>query len=414
MKSIAVIAEFNPFHNGHAHLLKMIRREFGSDATVTAIMSGWYVQRGDLAVANPYTRAEMALRAGYDLVLELPFPYSISSAKDFATAGVSLAEHLACFDILAFGSESCDLPMLTRLAEIRASKEFEQIIDHTFRATEEGRKMGFPHLAREALRQLSGDQSLQLGPNDTLAIEYICALRDAGSSIRPYPIKRIGDSYESTSPEHPSITSAGAIRPLLQSDNVAKMDCYIGAESADPLLRDLDAQLAPAHLSHRLSDAVLAFFIALSESDLSRFERDDPGEGELVRRIALAARDSLDLDDLLSRVSTKSLTDAYVRRVLLRTFLGVTSSETRSRPLYTRVLGFSDRGRTTLRIAKRNGSVSLLTKTADYSLLPAPAADQAARSLAADCFCFMAMPQSRPASDAYRGTPRHIPSVLTE
>jgi hypothetical protein len=181
-----------------------------------------------------------------------------------------------------------------------------------------------------------------------------------------------------------------------------------------PLEHDLEHHLAPVLLSNRLSDAILAFFIALSNAEASRFLCRGEAEEDLVRRLSVAARDSLDLDDLLHRVSARSYTDAYVRRVLLCTFLGVTSSELREPPAYTRVLGFSDRGRSILRIAKRNGSVSLLTKTADYSSLPSPAARQAERALSADSFCFMAMPRPRPASDAYRGTPRHIPSDPAE
>ena len=414
MKSIVVISEFNPFHNGHAHLLSAIRKEYGSDALVSAIMSGWYVQRGDIAIASPYTRAEMALRAGFDLVLELPFPYSISSAQDFASAGVSLASRLSCFDVLAFGSESNDINRLIRLGELRASDAFRQLVNTILRETDEGKKLGFPWLAREALRILEGDPSLPLLPNDTLAIEYVRAIKECGSSLAPHPFRRVGDGYESTSPEHPSITSAGAIRPLLSIRNYANIERYIQAETFLPLKQDLDDLLAPTQISRRLSDAILAFFIALSEDDFSSFDSEGSSEGELVRRIALAARDSLNLDDLLRRVSAKSHSDAYVRRVVLRAFLGVTSSETRTPALYTRVLGFSDRGRALLRVAKRNGSVSLLTKTADYSSLPAPAARQAARSLAADRLCFMAMPDPRPASDAYRGTPRHIRSVLPE
>ena len=150
-----MISEFNPFHNGHAHLLTSIRRVLGEDTAVTAIMSGWYVQRGDVAVASPYTRAESALRAGFDLVLELPFPYSISSAEDFASAGVSLASRLGCFDTLAFGCECEDPTRLNRIADLRASDAFDAAVKR-LRLTEVGRKLGFASLARDALREVSG------------------------------------------------------------------------------------------------------------------------------------------------------------------------------------------------------------------------------------------------------------------
>ena len=376
-------------------------------------MSGWYVQRGDVAIANPYTRAESALRAGFDLVLELPFPYSISSAADFADAGVSIADRLACFDTLAFGCETKELRSLLRLAELRASDAFDATIQK-LRLTEQGRKLGYAALAREAMRELSGDPTLEMPPNVTLAVEYLRAIQRQGAKLEPLSIPRVGDGFESLTPRHPTTTSAGAIRPLLQLENIEKIIPYIGAEALKPILRDLENGYAPVRLSRRLSDAVLAFFIALSEAPAPSLCVCDEAEEDLVRRLSVAARDSLDLDDLLRRVSARSYTDAYVRRVLLRTFLGVTSSELRTRPAYTRVLGFSERGRTILRIAKRNGSVSLLTKTADYASLPELAARQAQRALSADRFCFMAMPRPRPASDAYRGTPRQILSERAE
>ena len=413
MRSVAVISEFNPFHNGHAHLLSSIRRICGEGTAVTAIMSGWYVQRGDVAVASPYTRAEAALRAGYDLVLELPFPYSISSAKDFADAGVSLASRLCCFDTLAFGCELADLSKLETLAELRAGSDFDATL-RELRAEEGGEKLGFAALSRRALQKLTGDPSLFVPPNATLAIEYLRALRELRSSLTPLPIQRVGDGYASTAPCHGSITSASAIRPLLGTDNVDKIAKYIGAEAVLPLLEDIKDGSAPVRISSRLSDAILAFFIALSDAESASLACREESEEDLVRRLSAAAQDSLDLDDLLRRVSARSYTDAFVRRVLLRTFLGVTSSELREPTTYTRVLGFSDRGRTVLRIAKRNGSVSLLTKTADFSSLPPRAARQARRALSADRYCFMAMPRPRPASDAYRGTPRHIHSDRAE
>ena len=413
LRSVAVISEFNPFHNGHAHLLSEIKRTLGADTYVTAIMSGWYVQRGDVAVASPYTRAESALRSGFDLVLELPFPYSISSATDFADAGVTIADRLSCFDTLSFGCECKDPGILTRLAELRASDAFLQTVKE-LRETERGRRIGFARLAREALQILSGNPTLEVPPNLTLAIEYLCAIKRHGSNLLPLPILREGDGYECETPNHPNLASAKSIRPLLSLENIDILKRYIGAEAVKPLLADLEDGFAPVQLSHRLSDAVLAFFIALSEAAPSPFGELDEAEEDLVRRLSLAARDSLDLDDLIRRVSARSYTDAYVRRVVLRTFLGVTSSELRTPPAYTRVLGFTERGREILRIAKQRGSVSLLTKTADYLSLPEPAARQAKRALSADRFCYMAMPRPRPASDAFRGTPRHILSDPAE
>ena len=407
MRSVAVIAEFNPFHNGHAHLLREIRRRLGDDTLVTAIMSGWYVQRGAPAIADPYTRAEMALAAGFDLVLELPFPYSIGSAADFASAGVALADRLGCFDTLAFGCECDDIETLERLGTIRASDAYRTAVERA-RSDGEGKRLGYAALSRRVLSELCGDSAAAaLAPNNTLAIEYLAALRTRQSPIVPLPVKRIGDGYASEVPSHSKITSAGAIRPLLSKENIDKIERYIEAEALSPLTRAILCGEAPVLVSNRLSDAILAFFIASSDGSVSP-SSGSGADAELVRRLCAAARDALDLDDLLDRVSARSLTDSYIRRVMLRAFLGVTSSELRQSPEYTRVLGFRDSGRALLRLAKRKGNVALLTKSADYSSLPEPAAKQAARALAADRFCYLAMPSPRPAADAYRGAPRHF------
>ncbi len=407
MRSVAVIAEFNPFHNGHAYLLQRIREELGADTIVGAIMSGWFVQRGDVAVADPYVRAECALRAGYDLVLELPFPYSASSAEYFARAGVSLADSLGCFDTLAFGAECGALAPLMRIAGAADSPDFAEAM-RLARNSEDGKKRGYAELSRAVLVSLLSEEDAPLvgQPNNTLAVEYLRALRHISSTLVPLSIERIGAGYHEKSPTHEKYVGATAIRSLLRSSEYCKIDRYISAEASKPLLDAISRGEAPASLS-LLSDAILAFFIAPSDPA-------SVGEDEASRRLRAAALDALDLDDLLSRISARSMTDSHARRALLHAYLGVTSSELREPPRYTRVLGFTDRGRNLLRTAKRKGSVAILTKTADYSALPPDAARQAERSLGADRIAGLALPSRRPASDAYRGVPRHIRSDLTE
>lgn len=407
MRSVAVIAEFNPFHNGHAYLLHRIREELGADTAVSAIMSGWFVQRGDIAVADPYVRAECALRAGFDLVLELPFPYSASSAEYFSGAGVSLADALGCFDTLAFGSECGAIEPLMRIADVADSPNYADAM-RLARESEDGKRRGYADLSRAVMSSMlsNEDKPLINQPNNTLAIEYLRALRRLSSGLTPFSVKRIGSGYHEETPIDAKYVGATAIRPLLHSQKTEEIKRYISAEALNPLLDALSRGEAPALLS-RLSDAILAFFIAPS----------DPlsvGTDEASRRLRAAAMDALDLDDLLRRISARSLTDSHVRRTLLHAYLGVTSSELREPPRYTRVLGFNDRGRNLLRVAKRKGSVAILTKTADYSALPPDAARQAERSLGADRIAALALPSRRPASDAYRGVPCHVRSDRTE
>jgi predicted nucleotidyltransferase len=405
MPSVAVIAEFNPYHNGHSYLLKQIRQRLGEETSVTAIMSGSYVQRGELAVADPYIRAESALRAGYDLVLELPFPYCAASAETFARAGVYIADRAGVFDTLAFGCETEHPDRLVRIAELADSPEIRLAFDAA-RETAEGKKQSYGALMRSLLSELldESDQDILSEPNNILAIEYLRALRYTGSSLEILPIKRIGGRYHATAVDHSSFVGATALRSLLADNKIAELRKYISAEAILPLKAALDRGDAPASLN-QLSDAILAYFIALPEASLSETAE---GAGGILCRISAAAKESRDLDELIRRASARSLTDSHVRRTILFSCLGVTSSELKELPAYTRVLGFRDRARALLRDIGRKGAVSLLTKTADYRSLPSPAREQAERSLFADRFHGLARPARRPASDAFRGVPCHI------
>ncbi len=406
MKSVAVIAEFNPFHNGHARLLRSIREKMGEDTAVTAIMSGWFVQRGDLAVASPYVRAECALRAGYDLVLELPFPYSCSSAEYFAGAGVSLADGLACFDAIAFGCECGELERLCRVADAKDSEAYAAAMEEA-RKTEEGRRIGYAALSREAISALlSEPERSPLMPNDTLAVEYLRAMRRISSRLQPIAIARVGQDYHDKTLHAGRYASASALRTLLQLKKYEELGTYIEAESLNPLLKAIHQGDAPASLD-QLSDAILAFFIAPSVP----FSKVTD---EASMRLKTAALDALDLGDLIRRFTRKTDTEAHAHRTLLHAYFGVTSSELCAGVRYTRVLGFRDRGRELLRVAKRKGSVALLTKTADYVTLPPEAARQAERSLRADRIAGLSLPARRPAADAYRGVPCHIRASTDE
>ncbi len=405
MASVAVIAEFNPFHNGHAYLLRRIREHFGADTPVAAIMSGYFVQRGDLAVADPYIRAEMALRAGFDLVLELPFPYSASSAEYFARAGVSIASRLACFDTLAFGTECGDLGMLKEIAACIDSPAFSVRLA-MLRQTEEGKRCGYAGAARDVLKELLPPalHEAVLYPNNILAVEYLRAVSVLCAPLTPFAVRRVGDRHHESTPKDARVTSASAIRSLLHTQKGNEINRYIEAEALLPLRRAILENKAPLQLNS-LSGAVLARLINLSgQHDPTSAAASDG----LISRILSAAYESCDLDELLSRASARSFTDAHVRRALLSVCFGVTSSETEREPSYTRVLGLRDRGRELLRIAKRKGSVAILTKTADFRALPHDARVSAERSLSADAFAQLSFPSGGRAADAYRGTPCHI------
>ena len=405
MKTVAVTAEFNPFHNGHAYLAKKIREHYGKDAAIIAIMSGCFVQRGDVAVADPYFRAKTAIVSGIDLILELPFPFSVSGAETFTRTAVSLIDSLGCVDAVAFGSECGNPHALSRAAELLANEKTRERIAE-LRDTDEGKRSGMPNLIRrivsDAYPSVFGKG---VGPNDLLAIGYIKALRALGSEIEPFSVKRVGGRYESAVPDDRETVGATALRTLLIDGKCEIFYRYIPAESILLWKQAIDNKTVPASLSYRLSDAALASLIAADPLVISERTGLDGG---LITRLLGAAKDAVSLDDLIARASCRSCSSSEIRRMILAAWLGFTSPGPDEQPLYTRVFGLNDRGRELLRTIKRRSPLPILTKTADRTALPGKAREQAEFSLFADRLFGLSLPEPRPASDAYRGTPCHI------
>lgn len=405
MKTVAVTAEFNPFHNGHQYLAEKIREKYGLDTAVVAVMSGCYVQRGEVAIADPYFRAKTALLGGYDLILELPFPFCVSGAETFTRAAVELISSLHSVDAIAFGSECGDLSALQKAADLLADEKTGERIKQE-RQIGEGKRKGMPELIREIVKHADPETFKDgPGPNDLLAIGYLKALKNVSEPIEPFAVKRVGGRYESALPDHPRYVGATALRGLLMDEDIDIFDGYIPAETQNLWIQAIAQNQAPASFSTRLSDAVLASLIAADPTDFRNRTGLDEG---LVARILDAAQEALSLEDLIVRVSCRSVSDSQFKRMILSMWLGFTSPGPEKRPLYTRLFGFTDRGQAVLRKIKRDSPLPILTKTADYVDLPKGARDQAELSLSADRLFGLALPIPRPASDAYRGTPCHI------
>ena len=231
MKIVGIIAEYNPFHNGHAYQIEKIRETTGADYIIAA-MSGDFTQRGEPAIIDKYARAQMALSCGVDLVVELPALWAVSSAESFARAGVCLFDQMGCVDELCFGAETGNVPLLSLVADILAEEPdaYKEILVSCLK---DGK--AFPLARATALEQyLSAvdfnsnvspvTDSLKLqelsdilsAPNNILAIEYLKSLKLCHSNIRPHPILRNGAGYHNTDISAPN-ASASAIRSVLKS-----------------------------------------------------------------------------------------------------------------------------------------------------------------------------------------------------
>ena len=220
-KVLAIICEYNPFHNGHLYQLTQSIKEVNPDFVV-CIMSGNFVARGNTALINKWARAEMALRSGADMVIELPTIYSISSAENFASGSIKILNSLKCDTYLSFGSECGDIDTLNAFVDIlvRRPPEYITMLNH-----ELAKGLSFPKARENAMLLYINDirtsANILSGSNNILGIEYLKQIAETRSKIKPITIKRIGTEYNSLTSSN-GIASATAIRDMLLQKKYVK------------------------------------------------------------------------------------------------------------------------------------------------------------------------------------------------
>ena len=329
MKIVGILCEYNPLHLGHARQIRKIREQNGPDTAVVCLMSGDFVQRGHPAVFDKMVRARAALQAGADLVLELPVQYALSSAEGFADGAVSI---LGTFcDEMSFGAEHPDREALLATASALLSPAFPE---HLRRHLDAG--LSFPAARAMALADMGTDNSLLTSPNDILAVEYCKAIRARGCAMLPAPIRREGSYHDDRpDPENPSAT---ALRALIE--NGKNFRSYVPTDAFES---------APVHSLKHGERAVLAKLRTMTDAE---FEALPYGSEGLWRKLMHESRRQCRLEDILTAVKSKRYTRTRLDRMVLCAFLGLTAEDLRTPAPYVRCLGFSQRGREVLRIAK--------------------------------------------------------------
>ncbi|MBO5305491.1 MAG: nucleotidyltransferase family protein, partial [Clostridia bacterium] len=242
MKVCGIVSEYNPFHSGHAYL---IRRAKENADVVVAVMSGHFVQRGEVAVLDKYTRAKCALLGGVDLVLELPIPFCTSSASFFARAGVDVLSMVGT-NMLAFGSESGDTERLLALAE--------RLLADTDRDPDAKEGSAIAHF-----KELLDDEQERLSPNDILAVEYLAAIQKRGLDMSPLAVLRVGDGFLCETTGASAYASATSLRKCMWDGDAATMANYMPKACFDQLCTALENGEAPAALK-TAERAILSFF----------------------------------------------------------------------------------------------------------------------------------------------------------
>lgn len=343
-----VVAEYNPFHNGHRYQLKETRRLGATH--IVAVMGGNFLQRGAPALVEKHWRARAALLSGADLVLELPLPWACATAERFAFGAVSLLDALGVVEMLSFGSEAGDAAALAGAARAVDHPAVEEKIP---RLLERG--CTYAAARQQAVEAVFGPQvaGLLSSPNDILGVEYLRQLTALGSAIRPVSIPRAGAGHHGDCPQD-GTASASWLRARVEAGRIAETVPYMPAQSLGVLEEALAAgESARPELLER---PLLARLRTMPPAELAALP--DISEG-LEHRIFAAVKNASSLEELLESVKTKRYTHARLRRVLLSAWLGLTADLNRHAPPYLRVLGMNDRGTQVLSMAKGRAKLPL-------------------------------------------------------
>ena len=397
--NIGIICEYNPFHNGHLYQIEKIREEFGEDANIVAVMSGNYVQRGGVAITDKGIRAKCAVLSGVNLVLELPFPFSMASAEYFARAAVHILTQIGCVDYISFGSESGSVDDLARAAEIMLSDEFLKKLDDLSKSSDT-RKLGHAALCELALRALGGDDTVSLTPNNILAIEYIKAVISLKSDLKIHTVKRAFSSFSDETFVNGNIQSATAIRKSIQEKDISALE-YIPNITKNTILEAISTGDFPCD-NERLSTAVIA---SLRLNLPSYFDDVHDTNGGLYNRLRDLSFKANTIESLICAAESKNFTKARIRRSLFYSLLGVTSSQFKDLPAYTQLLASDTRGRAMLKTIGKRSDFPVLTKPSGLEKLPDAALPQKEMADAADSIFQMTKPTPKDGNSALRFTP---------
>lgn len=375
MKITGIICEYDPFHNGHEYLLRQARE--GSDAVV-CVMSGNATQRGGFAIADKYTRAEMALHGGADLVLELPYPFSSASAEYFASAGVAILSSVGA-ERICFGSECGNTEKLMKAAGVALTREFRRS------RGDEGTAEGYFEALEESYAKVYGE-SLSLKPNDILGVEYGKAIMRGKYAIQPMAFERLGDSFLSSSAGTSPFASATALRSHIREKGTDGLAAYMPKTAVELLARAVADKTAPVDIK-RIESAVLSFFRLTSPEALADIA--ELGNG-LEYRLCEAALKAGTLGEFFSLAATKKYTDSRIRRAVLFAMTGVMRHDLKTLPQYTTLLAVNAEGREVLsQLRKKENVIPVVTKPADGKSV---SERQYTLSYLLDCLFTLAMP----------------------
>ncbi len=354
MKIVGIIAEYNPFHNGHQYHIEKAKEITGADAAIV-VMSGNFVQRGAPAIMPKHLRAEMALKAGASLVIELPVCYATGTAEQFAYGAVSILNSLGCVDAICFGSECGDITALNELAKILCDEphEYRECLQMHLR-----NGLSFPLARQKAIETICSNSSiahLLEQPNNILGIEYLKALYRLNSNIKPYTIQRMSSQYHDVDLQE-EFSSATALRQTIISGNFMDLHGQI-PDTNIALFEEYYQKRFPVYAN---DFSLLLKYRLLNETKSTLTQYADVSE-ELANRIFNQLNNFVSFEQFCELLKTKEMTYSRISRALLHILLGIKKTDYADIG-YARVLGFRKDVSNVLTVIKNSSAVPLVTK----------------------------------------------------
>ena len=358
-KVLAIVAEYNPFHNGHLYQLKQAKKMSGCNFSI-AIMSGNFCQRGIPSILNKWDKTKMALLGGIDLVIELPLIYSISSAENFADGAIKIINSMNC-EFISFGTETADLDTLNSIAEILYNEPSSY---KSFLNNELKKGISFPKARENSLKYLLGNNTSKVisSPNNILAIEYLKALKKYNSKTIPVPILRLKSKHNDINITS-NISSSTAIRNAILKNNYEDLSSVTPKQCSSFLLEKIKNNEVITSLS-TYEKQIIYKLRNMNIAEISNLP--DVSEG-LEYSIKTASNSCNTVSSLINKLKSKRYTQTRIQRILLYALLNISKHDmeiSKNFTPYLRVLGCNENGKLLLsKISKSNSNLNIITST---------------------------------------------------
>lgn len=363
-KVLGIVAEYNPFHNGHLYHLSEAKKQTGAEISI-AVISGNFTQRGSTSIVDKWSKTKIALENGIDLVIELPVLYATSSAENFADGAIKILNSLNIVDYISFGAETTDIEILNKIADILI-KEPEEYKNKLKKELNKG--ISFPKARENALIDyLNSDkiQNVLSSPNNILGIEYIKALKKYKSKIKPNIIKRIEAEHNDLIISN-NIASSTAIRNMIKIKKNNQIEKLVTNSTYNNILENIDKGNIVLNLSV-FEKQIIYNLRKMSIEEIKQLPDVSEGLEFLIKN---AANSCNNLDEFFDIVKSKRYTSTRIQRILLYSLLGITKEDINLSKIinpYIRILGFNKKGEEALsKIIKRNPNLEIITSVKKY------------------------------------------------